>query len=223
MTKVVRKTPSRGKPKSAKNASAKKVKRATRSTTTAAKRATQTATSNTKQQWKAADDSASAVLKMGTEAIQQMLNNPATAGAQNQIMSMMGKEGAAQLQKSADAASRSMGEIFSISRDNVEACVTCGSIAVNASKQMSAELVSYANKSFSQNVEMSKEVFSCRTLNDMFDLQSRVMKANMDSFFSGSVKMSELMFQCATEVSEPLNERVSDAAQRISKTISEAA
>lgn len=220
--KVVRKTPARGKPKSAKNASAKKVKRATRGATTAAKRATQSATSNAKRQWSGADDSASAVLKMGTDAIQQMLSGGAT-DAQNKMMSFMGKEGAAQLAKSADAATRSVGEILSISRENVEACVTCGSIAVNASKQMGAELVSYANKSFSQNVEMSKELLSCRTINDMFDLQSRVMKTNLDSFFSESVRMSELMFQCATEVSEPINERVSDTAQRISKTLSEAA
>jgi hypothetical protein len=229
MEQVVRKTPGRSKPKAVKNASAKKVKRATR-TATAAKRATQTATSKSSASksatsksasWKN-DQSANAVMKMGTDAIQEFFKNGAS-DTQNKMMSFMGKEGAAHFAKSADAATRSMGEIFNIGRDNVETAVACSNIAVNASKNMGAELFSFANKSFSQNIEMSKELLGCRTLNDMFDLQSRVMKTNIDNLFNESVKLSELMFQCATQVSEPINECVSETTHRLSKTLSEAA
>lgn len=238
--KVVRKTSTRSKPKSAKNASAKKVKRTTRSSnTTAAKRASQTATSRSQASgakqaagakaatqkaaasWPA-DQSANAVLQMGTDAIQEFFKNGAF-DTKDKMMSFMSKEGAAQLAKSADAATRSMGEMMDISRDNVETCVNCSNIAVNASKNMGAEIFNFANKSFSQNLEISKELLACRTLNDMFDLQSRIMKTNLDNLFNESVKLSELMFQCATQVSEPLNERVSDTTNRLSKTLSEAA
>ena len=79
--------------------------------------------------------------------------------------------------------------------------------------------MNYANKNFSQNVELSKEVLQIRTLNDLFDLGTRFMKTNLDSFFSQSVKLSEKLFQTATEVSEPLNERISESADRISKAM----
>ncbi len=243
--KVVRKTSTRSKPKSAKNASAKKVQRTTAgNNTTAAKRASQTATSksqsaagkqaanrqsagtkaaaqNAAAAWPV-DPSANAVLQMGTDAIQEFFKNGAF-DSKDKMMSFMNKEGAAQFSKSADAATRSMGEMMDISRDNVETCVNCSNIAVNASKNMGAEIFNFANKSFSQNLEISKELLACRTLNDMFDLQSRIMKTNLDNLFSESVKLSELMFQCATQVSEPLNERVSDTTNRLSKTLSEAA
>lgn len=237
-TTASKKVATRAKPKSAKNATAKRVKRstATRSTADGRKRAANSAsaasTRSTARKQTAASQSqealqqSDAIMRMGTDTIRQMLSGLSDSsmqdGLQKQMMSMS-QEGAQQLAKSADAASRSMTEIFSLSKDNIDACVTCSSIAVNASKSIGAEIFNYANKSFSQNVEMSKEVFGCRTINDMFDLQSKVVKANLDHFFNESVKMSEMMFQCANEVSEPINQRVSQNTDRLSKVLGEAA
>ena len=224
MAKAVRKTSARSKPKSARNAGAKKVKRATTRRSTAAKRtaAKKTTAAKPATRTTAAPKVADDVMKVSTEAFQNMFKN-ATSDAQQQMLQVMGKEGAEQFAKSADNASRSMHELFSISKDGLDACVTSGSVAVSASKQMGAELFNYANRSFSQNVELSKELLSCRTLNDMFDLQSKLMKTNLDAFFNESVKMSELMFECATKASEPLNESVSKSAKHISKVMTEAA
>lgn len=128
-----------------------------------------------------------------------------------------GNEAANQLNKSASSASRTMNEAAEISRENAEAIVECSNIAVNVSKQMSSELIGFANKAFAQNVELSKQALACRTINDVFDLQNRAMKSNLDSLFSESVKMSEMMFQCASEISEPLNERMAESADRLTK------
>lgn len=165
-----------------------------------------------------------ALLQFGADAMLDLFStSKGDAADAKKHLVHMGQEGAAQLAKSADAASRSLNEMFSVGKENMDTCVTCGNIAVGATKSLGAEWFSYANQSFSQNVELSKELFGCRTLNDMFDLQSKMMKVNLDSFFSESVKMSELAFQCATEVSEPLNERISETADRLSKTLAEAA
>ena len=165
-----------------------------------------------------------AVVKYGAEAVRGLLSNGATEAkkAKEQLLNMS-KESAAQLAKGADAATRSMNEILALGKENMDTCVECGNIAVDASKSISAELISYANKSFSQNVELSKELFGCRTLNDMFDLQSKMLKANLDGFFSQSVKVSEMAFRCASEVSEPLNERVTETTERLTKSWSDAA
>jgi hypothetical protein len=128
-----------------------------------------------------------------------------------------GRDASEQLTKSAGSATRVVNEAVDISRENAEAIVEVGNIAVNVSKQVSAEIIGFVNKSFAQNVELSKQAFNCRTLNDMFDLQSKIVKSNLDSFFNESLKISELAFQCASDISEPLNERISESAERLTK------
>jgi hypothetical protein len=152
------------------------------------------------------------------QAAQRMLGlpgaNEATAKMQN-----LARESADQLARTSSTASRAMGEAMELARENAEAMVECSNVAISVSKEIGAELITYANKTFSQNVELGKQLLSCRTLNDMFDLSSKFMKTNLDSFFSESVKLSEKMFQCATDVSEPLNERMSETSERMSKVI----
>lgn len=128
-------------------------------------------------------------------------------------------EAAEQFQRSAGGSSKATQETMELSRENAEAMVEVMNLAMAMMKEMGAEAISCANKVFSRNVELSKEAFTCRTLNDMFDLAGRATKANLDIFFSQSVKFSEMAFQMATEVSEPLNERVSESAERFSKAM----
>lgn len=217
MATVVRKTSARSKPKAGGSATSKRVKRVAPRAASMPKMATQPATSKPVS-FAGADD----VLKISTNAISQMMKG-VPVDMSSKMFSFMGKDGAAQIQKSSDMASRSVGEMMSMSKENVDACVACSNVAVSTSKHVGAELFNYANKSFSQNVEMSKELFGCRTLNDMFDLQSKVMKTNLDHFFSESVKMSEMIFKSATKAAEPLNETVSRTAKRLSKSLTEAA
>lgn len=129
------------------------------------------------------------------------------------------REAAEQLSKSASTANRAVSEATTLSRENAQAAVDVANVAVAVSKELSAEIVSYVNKVFSQNVELSKQALTCRTLNDLFDLSTRIMKTNLDGFFNESVKVSEMVFQCANDVSEPLNERVSHSTERLTKAI----
>ena len=110
-------------------------------------------------------------------------------------------------------------EAFELIRENIEAMVACANIAANLSKQLAAHSVAYSNRSFSQHVELSKQALACRTLNDLFDLSSKYAKTFFDSFFSESIAISELVFQGASDISEPLNERINESADRVNKMI----
>lgn len=138
--------------------------------------------------------------------------------AQEQL-SGFARDSAEQLSKSAGSCSKAMNEAMAISKESATTLAEVSNIAVALTKELSAEMISFCNKSFSQNVELSKQVLACRTLNDMFDLSSKFMKTNLDSFFSESVKLSELLFQASTDVTEPLNERISESSERISKAL----
>lgn len=194
----------------------------------AAQRATETLRSTTEQ-----------MVKAGSDAMQQFFGQ---SGSQFQFPSFgsmpsmpampsfpgfdakagekafaFGRDASEQLTKAAGSTNRAVNEAVEISRENAEAVVEAGNIAVNVSKQMSAEIISFVNKSFAHNVELSKQAFNCRTLNDMFDLQGKIVKSNLDAFFNESLKMSEMAFQCASDISEPLNERISESAERLTK------
>ena len=168
------------------------------------------------QMMKAGGDMMQQFFGKGGNQFAEQFKNAFDPKAASKAFAMNG-EAAEQLNKTASTATRTMNEAAEISRENAEAMVECGNIAVNVSKQMSSELIGFANKSFAQNVELSKQALACRTINDIFDLQNRAMKSNLDALFNESVKMSELMFQCASDISEPLNERISESTDRLTK------
>jgi hypothetical protein len=113
-------------------------------------------------------------------------------------------------------------ELNALVREQAEMLVESGNSAISLSKELGAEWVSYANRSFVQNVELSKQVLGCRTFNDFFDLVSRFLKTNLEGFFSETVRASERVFEVSHEISEPVNESVSKASERLTKAMFQA-
>ncbi|MES2984905.1 MAG: phasin family protein [Pseudomonadota bacterium] len=140
------------------------------------------------------------------------------AAAQEKLAAFT-RESSEQLSKASTGASRALNESVTLAQENLSAASEVSNVAVTVSKELAAEIIGFMNKQFAQNVELSKQVLTCRTLNDMFDLATRITKTNLDGFFSESVKISEMVFQCATDVSEPLNERLSDTTDRLTKAM----
>ncbi len=160
------------------------------------------------------------VVKIGGNAVKEFLANGAGEAQKAQEKAYaMGREGAEHLAKSADAVTKALYDGISMSRDNVETCIECGNMAAALAKDVSGEVFEYANKAFSDNVELSKEFFACRTINDMVELQNRASKNLIDNFFNQSVKLSGMFFEYATEALEPINERVSQATEQFSKSL----
>lgn len=164
--------------------------------------------------------SAENVVKISSRAAKDFLQNSAGEAqkAQDKILAMS-RDGAEQFAKSADAVSKALYESINASRDNIEAAVECSNVAAALAKDVSTELFEYANKGFTDSVEMSKELFSCRTINDLMELQSRVVKNAMDSAFAQGSRLSNLLFEYSSEALEPINERVSQATEQFSKTL----
>ena len=139
-----------------------------------------------------------------------------TAQAQDHIL-QFSREGAEQIAKTTDVASKAFNDAVAQSKETVQACVESGKIAGDMTRSMISESFRFANESFSDNVEISKEMFNCRTVNDMLDIQNKLMRSNMDHFFNQSVRMSEMMFQFMSDASEPLNESAARATNRMAK------
>ncbi len=167
-------------------------------------------------------NSAENVVKIGTNAVKDFMG-PLTGGAQKAKEKVFEKarEGAEHLAKSADTVTKVLHEAIAISRDNVEAVIECGNMTAALAKEVSEELAETSNKMFSENAQLSKEFFACRTFNDIFGLQNKLMKSNIDNFFNQSVKLSSMFFEYTTEALEPINERFMETSEKLGKVLSE--
>src|SRR5271170_1950869 len=160
------------------------------------------------------------VVKIGGNAVKEFLATSTDEAQKAQEKAFaIGREGAEHLAKSADAVTKALYDGIGISRDSVETCIECSNMAATLAKDVSSEIFESANKAFADNIEISKEFFACRTINDMFELQNRATKSIIDNFFNQSVKLSGMVFEYATEALEPINERVVQATEQLSKAL----
>lgn len=169
----------------------------------------------------AAQQNASEMMNQGNAMINDWFATSAAEiqKAQDKLFAVS-RESASHLTRTSNSASGSVQNVVDFGRDNAEACMECSNIAANVSQSVSQEMTEAANRTIAQNVELSKDMFNCRTLNDVFDLQSRFVKSNMENFFSESMKLSELMFQSAADASQPINERVNEASEKMKELVS---
>jgi len=164
--------------------------------------------------------SAENVVKIGSKAVKEfMASSTGEAQKAQEKAFAMSREGAEHITKSADAVTKALYEAISLGRDNIETCMECGNMTAALAKDVGAEVVEATNKAFSDNLEMSKELFACRTINDIFELQNRAVKNAIDSFFNQSVKLSGMVFEYTSEALEPINERVAQATEQFSKAL----
>ena len=125
--------------------------------------------------------SAENVVKIGGRAAKDFLNQSAGEAqkAQDKILAMS-RDGAEQFAKSADAVTKALYETIATSRDNIEAAVECGNVAAALAKDVSSELFEYANKGFTDSVEVSKDTVAQETeMNNMIlrNLEQRDMRS----------------------------------------------
>lgn len=164
------------------------------------------------------------VLKIGSSAVKDMLANGASEAQKVQERAFeFGRESADKLAKSADAACQALYEMAGMSRSSAEAAVECSNLTSSFIKDLSAEIFEYTNKSFSDQIEISKEFFGCRTLNDMVELQQKLIKNSLDSWFSETGKISGMILEYSSEAAQPLNEKIAEAGDQFVKTFSQRA
>lgn len=182
--------------------------------------ATQKAARTTLAAVESTRNSAENVVKIGGKAVKDFMASSAEEAqkAQEKVFAL-GREGAENLAKSADVVTKALSEAVEMSRENVETCIECANLSASLVKDVSAEVFESANKAFSDNVELSKDLFACRTLSDMFELQNRIVKNNIDSFFNQSVKLSGMVFEYSTEALEPINERFASTAEQMTQIL----
>lgn len=164
--------------------------------------------------------SAENVVKIGTNAVRELIASGAGEAQKAQEKAFaIGRESAENFAKTADTAMKVLYECVGLSRDNIEACMECSNITSGLAKELSTDWCEFTNKTFSDNVDIAKEAFTCRTLNDVVELQNKLIRYNLDSFFEQSAKISNMFFEYASEAIEPINERIARASDQMNKVL----
>lgn len=165
-------------------------------------------------------NSAESMFKIGTDTVKEFFSSGSEEMQKaHEKFFAVGREGTENLSRTVDAFTRTLSDLVGLARENADAAVEVNHIAADIAKSINSELVSCANNNFSDNVEICKEAFACRDINDVFNLHGKWLSVNMDNFFSQSTRLAEMMFQLATEAAEPINERVAEATERFSKSL----
>ena len=165
-------------------------------------------------------ENAENVVKIGQNTVKEIMSTSVNeAQRAKEKMVEMGREGSAQMNRSMDAASKSMVDVIGIARENMEACMECCSIGANMAKDVSNEITECCNSMMSDMMEISKDAFSCRTVNDVMDLQNRMMQTMMDGMFGQGSKISNMCFEYMNEMFQPLNERMVQSTKQLSRSL----
>jgi phasin family protein len=195
--------------------------------TTAANKAAHTASHNANKATNVAlsavestRNSAENVVKIGTDTMKEFFANGAgEAQKAHEKVFAIGRESAQNASRAVDALTRTLNDLVALGRDNAEAATEVGHVTADIARSINNEIVNFANNNFADNVEMCKEAFSCRNINDIFDIQSKWLSTNLENFFAQSTRLTEMCFHFANEAAEPINERVAEATERFSKSL----
>lgn len=156
----------------------------------------------------------------GTEAVKDFLSagTQEAQKTQEKVLSFS-KENIEKWTQSTDKTVRSFAEIFSLNQAQADALMESGKIAGDLGRDLHEQLLAEINALFSENVELSKELLACRTLNDMVEVQNRAFQSNLSHFFEQSARLTDAWFKLATDAAEPINTQATQATARFNKSL----
>lgn len=132
----------------------------------------------------------------------------------------MSKAAAENLSRSADKACKAANEMASISRETVQACIESGNAYADYSKSLTEQMMRFNSELFSRNVEMSRKFFTCRSANDVFDLQNSIVTSTIESVLNESGKILDTAFDAQSKAADKLQKQAAEQANRLNKIIS---
>lgn len=99
-------------------------------------------------------------------------------------------------------------QIVSFGKDNVEALVKSGSLAIKGLEDLTKAYTTLANQSIEQTSVAVKALSSAKTPTEFQTVYSDLAKTGFESFFAESRKIQELANSVVTSSIAPLNARV---------------
>lgn len=157
---------------------------------------------------------------MGLDWFQQFSRQFSSQAADwQQQFGKAGNEGMQQFSKASGMMNKDVESFMALNKSGMEAFSKCGNLISEMLKEMNGQMVNSSNKSASENAEVMRRFFSCRTINDVFDLHNALFKANVNQALASTAKLTDIFFDYAKESSKPINEQITVATRKINERL----
>lgn len=110
-------------------------------------------------------------------------------------------------------------EMTALGRGCIDAAVVAGTIAAKGMEDLGKAWLAFARTSADQSVETAKAVATAKTVQEVVDLQRDYAKSTIDGFVAESSKLSEMSMKVANEAFAPLNAKVNEAVEILSRPL----
>lgn len=124
-----------------------------------------------------------------------------------------------QVEKASDAALRGYDELATLNKDNMDAFVKAANIMSKGVEDMGKAYWTFAQSSVETGVEASKAMMGARTITDVIDIQTDLMRNAVDNAIAEGTKMTEMAFQVTNESAAPLQKRYAVAVEKAAKPV----
>jgi len=123
----------------------------------------------------------------------------------------------AQVEKMFPAAAKNFDELAAFNKANYEAAVKAGQVAAKSFETLGQAITAYNQEAFQASVEGTQALFACKTFQDVVELQTKQVQANLDKAMTQGAKVGELATKAASDAVEPVNAQVTKAFKAFTK------
>lgn len=157
-------------------------------------------------------------VEAGRQGTERMRRATEGAGEAIESGSQMAERGFAQVadisRRQADqmrslmgASVRAYGDAGNLSRDDVDALVQTSARLAKGVQEMGMEVMQYTQQSLQMGMRVANEMMTCRSVEDMLQVQQNFVRQSVDTFLQESARLLEMSSSVATEAVNPLNDR----------------
>ena len=114
---------------------------------------------------------------------------------------------------------KSYDEMLAMGTANTDAVVKASTILANGFADIHKQMLAQAQAEIENSMANAKELFACKSVQDVVALQTKLVQASMDKLMAQSSKFSEMTVKVANEAAEPINERVNVAVEKFMKPL----
>lgn len=106
-----------------------------------------------------------------------------------------------------------------LGRENFAAVLKANAALSEGLEAIGKEVFVYARRSFEQAAETATALLGAKTIEDVFELNTALAKANITGMIERSAKLSELSIKVANETLAPLGGRMEATIHKLSKPL----
>ncbi|MGE5505498.1 MAG: phasin family protein [Actinomycetota bacterium] len=158
------------------------------------------------------------VAAAGKETIDTVVKTSAEVANQGYEQAVaMTKEQVEAAVKAQTVAMQSYEDAIALAKDNVDAVVKAGTILTQGLQDLGKSVFGLAQETLEEQVSLSKALFGAKTLRELFDLQSTLVKTNFDKLVSEGTRLSDRSVKLVEEAMAPIHDQVNATVDRMVK------